>query len=151
MIFDRKKHSLMFVSNSGKRFKKRYKGVIQDDGSIELVEDGVDDIWKDIQIEGVGATLPEIVARATAGDPTAFRQGNGFYGDIVDMPKTYAEILNTVNDGKSAFEKMPLEVRQKFSFSFEEWFATYGSKDWFNKMGFVEKAVENIKEETKTE
>ena len=118
--FDRLKHSLQFVSNPGERFRKIYKGVLQEDGSIELVEDHVEDIWKDIQIEGVGASLPEIIARATAGDPTAFRQGEGFYGDIVDMPKTYAEILNTVNDGKAAFEKMGfyISIHSDFTSSF---------------------------------
>lgn len=148
--FDRLKHSLQFVSNPGERFKKKYKGVVLDDGRIDLVEDGVEDIWKNIQIEGVGASLPEIIARATAGDPTAFRQGTGFYGDIVDMPKTYAEILNTVNDGKAAFEKMPLEIRQKFNFSFEEWFSTYGSDSWFSNMGFAN-PDNNVKNEVNEE
>lgn len=148
--FDPVKHSRKFISNSGDRFKKKYKGVVQEDGSIELVEDGVEDIWKDIQIEGVGASLPEIIARATAGDPTAFRSGEGFYGDIVDMPKTYAEILNTVNDGKAAFEKMPVEIRRKFNFSFEEWFATYGTENWFSNMGYSNPG-NNVKPELKEE
>lgn len=152
--FDRQKHSLKFVSNPGERFKKIYKGVVQEDGSIELVEDHVEDTWKNIQIEAVGASLPEIIARATAGDPNAFRAGTGFYGDVVDMPKTYAEILNTVNDGKAAFDKMPVEVRQKFNFSFEEWFATYGTESWFNNMGFGNpnnNGESAVKEEVKTE
>ena len=148
--FDPVKHSNQFVSNPGDRFKKKYKGVVQEDGSIDLVEDGVEDIWKDIQIEGVGASLPEIIARATAGDPTAFRSGEGFFGDIVDMPKTYAEILNTVNDGKTAFEKLSLDVREKFHFSFEEWFATYGTESWFSNMGFSN-SNNSIKNEVKSE
>lgn len=148
--FDKLKHSLKFVSCPGNRFKTIYKGVVQDDGSIELVVDKVEDTWKNIQIEAVGASLPEIIARATAGDPTAFRQGEPFYGDVVDMPKTYAEILNTVNDGKAAFEKMPVDVRRNFNFSFEEWFATYGSDSWFSNMGFSN-PNNNVKVEVKEE
>lgn len=152
--FDKQKHSLKFVSNPGNRFKPSYKGEVQDDGSIELVLDKIEDIWKNIQIEGVGASLPEIIARATAGDPTAFRQGQPFYGDVVDMPKTYAEILNTVNDGKAAFEKMPIDVRRNFNFSFEEWFATYGTENWFNNMGFgnpANSSQSGVNEEVKSE
>lgn len=134
-------HSKKFVSCSGERFRKQFHGEVCEDGHIELVEDEPIDMWRHIQAEGVGASLPEIVARATAGDPTAFKQGESFYGDLVGMPTTYAEILNTVNDGKARFESLPVEVREKFDFSFEKWFATLGQTSWFDAMGFNKQAV----------
>lgn len=145
-IVDRLKHSLEFISNPGSRFKEEFHGVVQEDGSIELVSDGMIDWYKEIQADAVGCSVPEIVARAIQGDPTAFRKGEGFYGDITEMPKTYAEVLNLVNDGKSQFEKLPLEVREKFDFSFEKWFATLGKNDWFEKMGINNEPIieENV-------
>lgn len=154
MKFDRLKHSLQFVSNAGSRFRPIYHGEVQDDGSIKLVYDGEEDVVKRIQADAVGADIPSIVARATAGDPTAFRKDVGFYGDVVGMPNTYAEILNTVNDGKAKFESLPVDVREKFDFSFEKWFATLGQKAWFENMGMmpeVEKVEHVVESEVKAE
>lgn len=141
MKFDRLEHSKKFVSNPGSRFKEEFHGVIQEDGTIDLVSDGYVDIQKEIEEESVGTTLPEIIARITAGDPSAFRE-EGFYADIVGMPKTYAEILNTVNDAKRKFEILPAEVREKFHNNFEEWFATFGSKQWLDGMELTEKHLD---------
>lgn len=150
MRFDRLEHSKRFVSNPGSRFKKIYHGEVQENGDIELIFDGTEDIYRKIQAEAVGTDLPSIIARATAGDPTAFRNGTGFYGDIVDMPKTYAEVLNTVNNAQREFDKLPIEIKAKFENSFEKWFATLGTKDWYDKHGIqpvVEKTVKEDKEE----
>lgn len=152
MKFDRLKHSLEFISNPGNRFKKVYHGEVQEDGSILLVFDKEEDITKRIQADAVGADIPSIVARATAGDPTAFRKDTGWYGDIVGMPTTYAEILNTVNNAQDRFATLPSDVRAKFDNSFEKWFATLGQKQWFDNMGMIpEKVDEPIKEEVKSE
>lgn len=149
MKFDRLKHSLKFVSNPGNRFRAMYHGVVQENGDITLVLDGYEDVKKRMTADAVGTDLPSIIARATAGDPTAWRQDKGFFGDIVGMPKTYAEILNTVNDAKAKFESLPLEVRQSFDSNFEKWFATMGSEDWYLKHGFEKKS--EVKEEVKEE
>lgn len=141
MKFDRLKHSLKFVTNPGSRFKEQFHGVVRDDGRIELVSDGFIDIQKEIDQEAVGTSVPEIIARVTAGDPTAFREP-GFYADIVGMPKTYAEILNTVNDAKRKFELLPVEIRDKFHSSFEEWFATFGTEKWLDGMELTSKHLE---------
>ena len=136
MKFDKLEHSKLFVSNPGSRYKAMYHGEVMEDGSIKLVYDGEEDISKRLQADAIGADIPSIVARATAGDPTAFRNDAGWYGDTVGMPKTYAEILNTVNEGQEKFAKLPVEVKEKFDNSFEKWFATLGQKEWFENMGF---------------
>ena len=150
MKFDRLEHSKKFVSNPGNRFKKIFHGEVQENGDIELVFDGTEDVYRKIQAEAVVTDLPSIIARATAGDPTAFRKGNGFFGDIVDMPKTYAEVLNTVNNAQREFDKLPLEIKSKFENSFEKWFATLGTKEWYDKHG-IGKEVEKPVVEEKTE
>lgn len=151
MKFDRLAHSLKFVSKAGNRFRPKYHGVVQENGDIELVFDGYEDTKKRMEADAVGTDLPSIIARATAGDPTAWRQDKGFFGDVVGMPKTYAEILNTVNDAHNKFDSLPLEVRQKFDSNFEKWFATMGTDAWYDAHGIErvvkEKPVEEVKEE----
>lgn len=147
--FDRLEHSKQFVSDPGSRFREKFHGVVQEDGRIELVSDGFEDVKERMRADAVGTTLPEIIARATAGDPTAFRKDIGWFGDVVGMPKTYADILNLVNDGRDRFESLPLEVREKFDFDFNKWFATMGTNDWYDKHGLnkkPEKVVEPVKE-----
>lgn len=147
--FDRLEHSKLFVSSSGSRFREKFHGVVQEDGRIELVSDGFEDVKERMRADAVGTTLPEIIARATAGDPTAFRKDTGWFGDVVGMPKTYAEVLNLVNDGRDRFESLPLEVRERFDFDFNKWFATMGTNDWLDKHGLnkkPEKVEEPVKE-----
>lgn len=132
--FDRLKHSLEFVSNSGSRFREKFHGVVLQDGTIDLVSDGFEDTYELIQADAVGADLPSIIQRALAGDVSVFRD-QGAYFDSVGMPRTYADILNLVNDGRREFDKLPVDVRAKFGFDFDRYFATIGSKDWYDKLG----------------
>lgn len=145
MKFDRLEHSKKFVSNPGKRFREKFHAVYNEKGDIELVSDGFEDVKKRMRADAEGTDLPSIIARATAGDPTAFRKDKGFYGDIVDMPKTYAEVLNTVNAGREKFDSLPIEIKEKFGNSFEKWFATFGTDEWLYNHGIV-KEVEGQKE-----
>lgn len=129
--------SELFSCSSGSRFKKEYHGEVQADGSILLVEDRVIDTQELIDKDAIGADLPSIIQRALTGDISVFRSDEGFYADITNLPSSYAEVLNTVNEAKREFYNLPIEVREKFDSDFEKWFATTGSDDWLSKMGFV--------------
>lgn len=135
------------ASNPGNRFREKFHGVVQPDGRIELVSDGFEDTQKMIEADAVGASLPEIIARALRGDVSVFRD-EGFYGDVTQMPTTYAEILNSVNRGKEIFDKLDIETKRKFDHNFEKWFATMNSKEWFDNMGMLKKAEEPIEKES---
>lgn len=134
-------------TNAGKRFREKFHGVVQPDGRIELVSDGFEDTQKMIEADAVGASLPEIIARALRGDVSVFRD-EGFYCDVTQMPNTYAEILNSVNRGKEIFEKLDIETKRKFDNNFEKWFATMNSKEWFDNMGMLKKVEEPVVEES---
>lgn len=53
------------------------------------------------------------------------------------MPKTYAEMLNTLISAENQFNSLPLEERAKFDHSFEKWLAALD----------VALAVSNIEDE----
>lgn len=135
-----------FVTNSGNRFKKEFVGEVQEDGSIFLRETGVIDTQKLIEQDAVGSSVPEIIARALAGDVSVVRN-DGFYGDITQMPSTYAEILNTVNAAHRAFDELDVDIKSKFSFNFEQWFATINTEDWLGKMNMLPQSVVEEKKE----
>lgn len=139
-IKDPLEHSLKFVSNSGNRFKEDFHGVVQEDGSIELVSDGFTDTQKMIEADAVGSDVKSLIAKALAGDMSVFRADAPFYADVAEMPKTYAQILNIINEAHREFDAIPLEIREKFHNNFDEWFATLGTEDWMNKCGIVPKA-----------
>lgn len=134
-------------TNPGKRFREIFHGVVQPDGRIDLVSDGFEDTQKLIEADAVGASLPEIIERALRGDVSVFRD-EGFYGDVTQMPTTYAEILNSVNNGKAIFEKLDIETKRKFDNNFEKWFATMNSKEWFDNMGMIKKVEESVEKES---
>lgn len=131
-------------TNPGNRFREKFHGEVQPDGSITLISDGFEDTQKLIEADAVGASVPEIIARALRGDVSVFRD-EGFYGDVTQMPTTYAEILNSVNRGKQIFENLDLETRRKFDNNFEKWFATMNTEEWFSNMGML-KEKEIVKE-----
>lgn len=143
-IFDRLEHSRKFVSNPGSRFKEEFHGVLGDDGYITLVSDGFTDLQEYIEAEAVGSDIKSLINRALGGDLSVFRE-DGFYADVTGIPKTYADILNLVNDAKRKFEGLPVELREKFNGDFEMFFATMGSEDWYNRLG-LNKAEEKTNE-----
>lgn len=136
-----------FVTAAGQRFKKEYVGELNEDGSIYLRETGVIDTQKMIEADAVGSSVPEIIARALAGDVSVVRN-DGFYGDITQMPSTYAEILNTVNAAHRAFDELDVDIKSKFAFNFEQWFATMNTEEWYGKMNMMPQSVkEDVQKE----
>lgn len=55
---------------------------------------------------------------------------------MTDFPKNMADALNRINQAEEMFKALPLETRQKFDCSFEQFLAQSGSDDWLSKMGF---------------
>ena len=47
-----------------------------------------------------------------------------------------ADALNRINQAEEMFKALPLETRQKFDCSFEQFLSQSGSDEWLSKMGF---------------
>lgn len=75
-----------------------------------------------------------IIAQLKNGNTSVINRRPMMYGDFTDAPKTYAQALQMVLDGRATFDSLPLSVRNKFDNSFEKWFATAGSSDWLSAM-----------------
>lgn len=124
--------------NPGSRFKDIYEAKVDSFGVIDLVKTGSEDLYDYIQSFRDSVDINTIVKRYAAGDVDVLSKKQAVFGDFMDMPKTYAEMLNTVIAGEETFNSLPVEVRAKFNHSFREWLSSMDDMDtWSEKMCFV--------------
>lgn len=69
------------------------------------------------------------------------------------MPKSLAEAQNMIVGIRQEFYELPIEVREKFNNSPEQYVAQYGTKSWIEATGYgdyikKQEAKETVKEET---
>ncbi|UPW41634.1 internal scaffolding protein [Peromfec virus RodF8_33] len=124
-------------SHPGARYKVLYSPVVDEFGHIDLEETGQEDLYEYIQSHAQSVDINVIIARYNRGDTEALQRVQGTYADVTNLPKTYAELLNTVIQGETAFMSLPLEVRARFNHSYYEWMASMDDYQGFaEKMGF---------------
>lgn len=134
-----------FRSNPGDPVKVLYSPEFDKNGVMTLKESGRENLYDFIQSHKDSVDIHKILQRFEEGDVNALSKIQGQFGDFSQFPKTYAEMLNQVIEGENAFNGLPLEVREKFGFSFQQWLASAGSDEWKMKMGFQE-TVANTEE-----
>lgn len=111
--------------------KVLYSAKYRDDGTIELSEKGKESLYDFIQSFRDSCDINLLVARFSNGDIDALSQVQGAYGDFTRFPKTYAELLNCVNDGRLMFSELPLEIRAKFNQDFAQFMAAMDKPDFW--------------------
>ena len=146
--------AVKFASNPGDPIHIIYAPKANKDGTIDLVPSGKENTDEFIQAQTESTDIRTLIARMAAGDMDALNVHKGMFGDFTDMPKTYAELLQMQIDAKRSFEKMPADIKEKFGNDVNQYLATAGEKDWFDKLGIKtdeEKPAEVVKEEVKAE
>lgn len=126
-----------FVTCPGNRFSVTYTPIVSKDGTIKLKPSGKVDIQAKIESFRDTTDMSFILARLGQGDTSVLRPDPGYYGDFTQMPKTMAEALQLVIDGRSKFDQLPDSIRGKFDYDFNKWFSSSGSSAWFTAMGFT--------------
>ena len=133
MIFFGVKHSFptQFGSHSrvfckpGSRVKPLYRARRQENGLIELERTGDYDLYEEIQSHRESCELTSILRRFANGETEVLSRTQGMYGDFSSFPKSYAELLNRLIEGKAMFESLPLEERQRFGNDFGLWLQSF--------------------------
>lgn len=120
--------------SSGNAVKPTYEGFYNDDGVLELKQTGQINLYDEIQSHAESVDIYTTLNRFTNGDAGALSKVQGLYGDFTEMPKTYADMLNTVINGERKFNSLPVDVRAKFNHNFGEFVAGIGSDSWREKM-----------------
>ena len=117
-----------FVSCPGERFKIEYIGVPNEYGEINLEEVGKTDLVemhnRDRDLNNVNI----LYERFCNGDVSALSQIQGSYVDAFGLPKDLRGMYETVDRFRTAYDNLPAETRQKFSF--EEFLDNAGSEQW---------------------
>lgn len=127
------------ISNVGDRIKQLYEARVDNNGTVDLVEAGRENLYDYIQSFKDSCDINTIVKRFAAGDTDVLARRQATYGDFTQLPGTYAELLNTVIQGENYFNSLPLETRAKFNHSFREWMASMDNmQEFVEKMGFSE-------------
>lgn len=119
----------------GSSVKLIYSPRYNDDGVLDLVVTGKENLYEYIQSHKESTDIHVLLDRFAAGETDVLQRMQGFYGDVTSMPKTYAEVLNAVIVGEETFARLPVEVKQRFNNSFAEWLAAMDKPDFSTRMG----------------
>lgn len=123
------------LTNPGNPIKQLYSGSYNERGQVELKEDGTEDLYAFIQSFAESTDIHAILKRFESGEVDVLEKVQGFYGDITEMPRTYAEALQRIADSEKVFMSLPVEVRAKFGHSFSEFLAQSQDADFLDKLG----------------
>ncbi len=120
---------------AGDPIKQLYTGSYNERGQVELKEDGTEDLYAFIQSFAESTDIHAILKRYQNGEVDVLEKVQGFYGDITEMPHTYAEALQRIADSEKVFMSLPVEVRAKFGHSFSEFLAASQEADFLDRLG----------------
>lgn len=118
-----------------------YAGHYDEKGRVVLEESGRENIYDFIQSHAESCDIHFLMKRYQNGDVEALSQKQGFYGDFLDFPKTYAEALNHMNEMERQFMALPVETREKFGNSFTEFLAASAEPDFLDRLGIKKESV----------
>jgi hypothetical protein len=134
---------LRVTSEPGVTEKVVYKSQYNDDGVLEIVPAGKENMTDFIQSHADSVDIHVLLRRYKNGEISDFERVSGIYGDFVKAPRTYAEMLNTVIQGQQLFESLPVEERAKFNHNYAEFISSFDTPKFYEAMqvsGFAEKA-----------
>ena len=122
-------------SHPGNPIKQLFTGSYNERGQVELKEDGTEDLYAFIQSFAESTDIHAILRRYQNGEIDVLEKVQGFYGDITEMPHTYAEALQRIADSEKVFMSLPVDVRAKFGHSFSEFLAASQDADFLDRLG----------------
>ncbi len=122
-------------SNPGNPLKQLYVGSYNERGQVDLKEDGTEDLYAYIQSFAESTDIHSILRRFENGEVDVLEKVQGFYGDITEMPHTYAEALQRIADSEKVFMSLPVDVRAKFNHSFSEFLSASQDADFLDRIG----------------
>ena len=124
-----------FKSHPGNPINQLYAGSYNERGQVELKEDGTEDLYAFIQSFAESTDIHAIMRRYQNGEVDVLEKVQGFYGDVTEMPQTYAEALQRISDSEKVFMSLPVDVRAKFGHSFTEFLAASHDADFLDRLG----------------
>lgn len=129
------------TSEPGTPIKVNRFGRLNKNGVVEVIERGKDNLYDYIQSFADSVDLNVLISRFANGDETALNQVAGAYIDVTDLPKSYAEAFEMVQNASEMFTQLPAEIKEKYDNNLGKFVSDIGS-DNFNSLFF--KPVEPV-------
>lgn len=127
------------ASPAGSKYLSTYT-LSTEEGRMKLQKTGKTNIYDMIQEDLEDSKIENIVKKVMLGDLSVLRQSEPQYIDASTIPNNLMQVQNIIVRMKEEFEKMPIEVKEKFNNSAEEYVNEMGSKEFLEKMTpYVEK------------
>lgn len=123
----------------GSRYADKHAIKIDENGHKTLNKTGErTNIYLKIQAHADECDIEKILSRAEVEGYEILDRREVISGDVTLVPKSLLEAQITLQKQENDFNKLPLEVRKKFNFSFTEYIAEAGNnlKSWAEKMGY---------------
>lgn len=124
-----------FVQPSGSGVKQLYSPTFDKRGVMSLEPSGEEDLYGYIQSHADSCDIHVILKRFEQGDLSVMQRVQGVYGDFTQMPKTFAEALNTLIAAEQYFDSLPVDVRAKFGHNFSQFIASMDSTSFAADIG----------------
>lgn len=124
----------------GSRVKTLYGPVFDKQGHMTLEEIGKENVYDYIQSHADSVDIHVILKQFEQGDPSVLSRVQGAYGDFTQMPRTFAEALNTMIAAEQYFNSLPVETRAQFGHNFNQFIASMDAPDFTTRMGITPQA-----------
>lgn len=120
MMFDTKyiKRKRRMVSHVGEPIKKDFVGRYDYNGNVELVENGIRNLYDEIQSYADECSMDNILRRFASGDVSVLSKSQGVYVDASQLPDHFVDMCNLVADVEREFNLLPVEERAKYENNF---------------------------------
>lgn len=137
-MYDRAKLSVI-ESVPGDAIKEEYQlRIIDNQETLEPV--GKTDMYEYIQSHADSVDIHKILERcALIDDYSILNKMPAQFMDVTDMPKNLADAYSMIQDAKNMFERMPVDIKDKYDNNFVEFISSIGSEKFNNIAGeFIE-------------
>lgn len=126
---------------AGSRIKQLYSPVFDKQGHMSLEPSGQENLYDYIQSHADSVDIHVLLKQyELGGDPSVFSRVQGAYGDFTQMPKSFAEALNTMIAAEQYFMSLPVETRAQFGHNFNQFIASMDAPDFTTRMGIAPEA-----------
>lgn len=125
-----------FKSESGSKLIAKYALKVDEKTGYEyLAPTGeFENVYDRIQADYPSTDINILMERFALGETEAINIKQGFYADVTDMPKSYAELFQRYQDCRVFFDELPADLKEMFNNSFTEFWAEMdSSQKSFNK------------------
>lgn len=148
-FYNRSEHPEGKPSTAGEKIEPTYEMTMDPRGHKILEQVGGTNIYERIQESLEETKIENIIRRAVGGDETALATMHGVYIDVTNAPTSLAEMQQVIIHATEEFYKLPLEIREKFDHSPEQYITEFGSEEWAKKLE-QPKTLGQIQAETRT-